>query len=94
MGTFRDTDRTSVRIAAAGRDIREARDDKAYWNILAFAKERPDAADWARDILAALGLDADATCPPESARLFPSPDEGKGPGPRPKTATAFDEVTP
>lgn len=85
-----DAGRATARVRHVKKGTHSARDEKARLNLAAFALEQPDSEEWLRDILAALGLNGDATCPPEDVRL--TAFEGvKSPGPRSPTATQFPE---
>lgn len=90
MGTYSDTDRTTVRIAHTDQEIRQQRDDNARRNVHAFASWQDDPAEWAADILAYLGLDVETSTRPSPVRLIP-PDEVKGPGKRAPGATTYAE---
>jgi hypothetical protein len=99
-----DGGRATARVRHVKKGTHTVRDGKAYWNILAFAKEQPADAEWeadqlaadrarapwAADILAGLGLDGHTDCPPVDARVT-SYEGVKSPGPRPATATKFPE---
>jgi hypothetical protein len=59
---------STARVQHVEGDPHAERDSRAYWNVLGFAKDQPDPAGWAADILAALGLDRETRRAPTKLR--------------------------
>jgi hypothetical protein len=82
-----DGGRATARLRHGTEETTVGRNTKAYWEVLAFAKEQPDSADFARDIVSALGLDGKTSAPP-SPGLHIKSDGPKGSVVKPKAAKA------